>query len=399
MAQLRLLLVIVFGLLVLRLAQLQVVQGAYYRQRADQNRLRVIPEQAPRGLIVDRRGRILASNQTVFGVALIPQELEDPPSVLARVSDLVHRPADILQREYARAQGAAFLPATIVPRLPKGIAIQLEEERWRLPGVLVRAEPVRSYPLGTTAASLLGYLSQPTADEFPRLKPFGVRPRELVGRSGVEQLLDHALRGRSGGLVVEVNHRGQQVRVISRRAPEAGAQVTLTIDAQLQSLVEEAFRLQPGAAVVLDPKTGEVLAIVSMPTFSPEAFTAPDLEAVRRLLNDPHAPLMNRATLGVYQPGSVLKLVTAAAALEQQLVTPSTTVVCPGSMTIGDRTFHCWYRDGHGPMRLEEALMQSCNVYFMHLGRMLGLPRLRTALESLGFSRRTGWPLAEQTGH
>lgn len=291
------------------------------------------------------------------------------------------------------------MPATIVARVPKDVAIRLEEERWRLPGVLVRSEPVRSYPFGSTAATLLGYLSQPTPDELPVLKQYGVRPKELVGRAGLEQALDHALRGRPGGLVVEVNHQARQVRVVSHRAPEPGARVTLTIDAQLQSLIETSFGTQPGAAVVLDPTTGEVLSMVSVPAFSPEAFTAPDPEAVRRFLGDPQSPLMNRATTGVYQPGSILKLVTASAALEEKVITPSTSVHCPGSMTIGDRTFHCWYRDGHGPMKLEEALMQSCNVYFMHLGRKLGAQRLRGALEAVGFSRRTGWPLEEQAGH
>lgn len=395
----RLGLLLAFTALVLRCMHLQLLQGASYRHLADRNRLRLVPEPAPRGLIVDRRGRLLAGNETVFRVALVPQEVDDLSSVLARAATLVHRPVEELRRAYRRHESPAFLPATIVSRVPKDVAIRLEEERRRVPGLLVRAEPVRSYPLHTTAAHLLGYLSQPTAEELPILKHYGVRPKELVGRMGVERLLDHALRGRSGGLMVEVDHRGRQVDVISRRRPEAGARVVLTIDAELQALIEQQFRAHAGAAVVLEPKTGDVLAMVSLPAFPPGAFAASDAGTVERLLNDANAPLMNRAVVGVYQPGSIMKLVTAAAALEQRIISPTTTIDCPGSMKIGDRTIRCWYRDGHGPMTLNEALYQSCNVYFMTLGRALGAQRLRAAMEAMGFSRRTGWPMEEQGGH
>jgi penicillin-binding protein 2 len=173
----------------------------------------------------------------------------------------------------------------------------------------------------------------------------------------------------------------------------------LTLDAQLQSLIAQAFGTQAGAAVVLNPQTGAVLAMVSSPSFSPESFVITSGDTVRRLLTDPQAPLMNRSTVGMYTPGSIAKLITAAAALDEHVITPNTTIVCPGSLTIGDRTFHCWNRDGHGPLTLPEALMQSCNVYFMTVGRRLGLARLRAAMERIGFGRRSGWPLEEQPGH
>lgn len=397
-ASMRVSLLVACGILTLRLIHLQLLHGNDYLRLAEHNRLRLVPAPAPRGLIVDRQGRVLAANETVFRVAVVPQEVDDLRTVLARVSAVAKRPLDALQKEYGRQRSLAFVPATIVPRVPKDAAIRLEEERWRLPGLLIKAEPVRSYPLGSTAAHLLGYLSQPTADEAPLLKQYGVRPTELVGRKGIEQLLDHALRGRPGGLMVEVNHRAKQVRVLGKRSPEPGARVMLTIDAPLQSLIEQAFGGQAGAAVVLDPHTGAVLAMASVPAFPPQVFLAPD-ETVSRLLNNPDSPLMNRATVGAYQPGSIVKLVTAAAGLEYKVMTPTTGVVCSGAMTIGDRAFHCWNRDGHGPMILREALMQSCNVYFMHVGRKVGAQGLRDMFEQVGFSHRTGWPLEEQPGH
>lgn len=399
LARLQLVCIGALGLLMIRLIDLQVIRGGHYRLLAEQNRLRLVPEQAPRGLILDRRARVLASNQTVFRVAIVPQEVQDLPAVLARVSEFVHRSPDVLLREFKKERSLAFIPATIVRRVPKEVALRIEEERWRLPGLFVQAETIRHYPLGSTAAHLLGYLSQPTPEELPVLKQYGVRPKHLVGRRGLEQRLDDALRGRSGGLMVEVNHRARQVRMLGRREPQAGTPVVLTIDAQLQSLIEQAFGVQPGAAVVLDPQTGEVLAMASVPAFSPETFTASDAQTITWLFNDAQSPMMNRASVGAYQPGSIIKVVTAGAALEERLITSQTTITCAGGMPLGDRIFHCWNRDGHGPMMLSDALMQSCNVYFMQAGRRLGLARLRGAMEQAGLSRKTGWALEEQGGH
>ncbi|MBI2174328.1 MAG: hypothetical protein HYU33_03950 [Candidatus Omnitrophica bacterium] len=375
--QLQYFMVLLLGLVSLRLVHLQLVRGSHYRQLAEQNRLRVVPESAPRGLILDRSGQILATNKTVFRVALLPQEIEDLDGILKYLSPLVHRSVASLHETYKRQRSLPFMPVVIASGISKDMAMRLEEERWRLPGVLLRAE---------------------TSEELPVLKSYGIRTKELVGRGGIERLLDHALRGRSGGLLVEVDHRARQVRGINRRAPESGSPIVLSIDAPLQRLVTEAFGSQAGACVVLDPNTGAVLAMVSNPSFDPESFLQSDSQTIRQLLDDPQSPLLNRATAGVYTPGSIAKLMTAAAALEQGLIQPSTTIHCPGALRIGDRTFHCWNRDGHGPMTLIEAIMQSCNVYFMQIGRRLGAAPLRSAMEQAGLSHKIGWPLEEQPG-
>ncbi|MBI3321204.1 MAG: penicillin-binding protein 2 [Candidatus Omnitrophica bacterium] len=398
-AQLQSLLLIAFAILTLRLLDLQILQGTSYRRLAEQNRIRLVPEQAPRGLVVDRQGRVLADDETVFRVAVVPQELEDLPSVLTHLSALIHRPVADLKREFTRQRSLAFLPATVVDRVPKELALRLEEDRWQFPGLFIKAEAMRRYPLGASASHVLGYLGQPTPEELPLLKPYGVRPTHLVGRMGLERLLDHALRGQSGGVMVEVDHQARRVRMLGSKTPQPGARVTLTIDGPLQSLIETALGTQPGACVVVDPATGDVLAMVSVPAFPPSAFIASDTQLVRQLFNNPQSPIMNRATMGVYQPGSIIKLVTAAAALEARAITPSTTFVCPGALTIGDRTFHCWNRDGHGPLALRDALKQSCNVYFMQVSRRLGADRLRAALEQVGFSHRTAWPMEQAAGH
>ncbi len=397
--RLQIALVVALALILGRLAQLQLVQGGTFRRLAEQNRLRIVPEAGPRGVIYDRKGRILAATQTVFRVALVPQDIRDLPTALAHVSLIVQRPVPALTKAYKKERSLAFLPATIVSRVPKDIALRLEEERWRLPGVLVQAETARAYPQGPLAAHVLGYVGLPSPEEYERLKRDGVRFDDLIGRTGLERRLDDILRGRAGGELVEVDHRARQVRTIGERPSEAGHDATLTLDAGLQSLVEASLGAQPGAVVVVDPDTGDILAMVSRPGYNPEAFALLDNELVTGYLTDAAAPLMNRATTGAYAPGSTAKLVTAITALEQKVITPSTTITCPGYMKIGDRTIHCWNRDGHGALDLRGALLRSCNVYFMQIGRWLGPARLRAGFAQAGFGRKTGWPLEEQPGH
>jgi penicillin-binding protein 2 len=391
------------GLLVLGLCYLELLRGAAYRKLAERNRLRVIPEAAPRGLIVDRTGEVVATNQFSFQVAAVPQELPRgqgtaPSPVFTALGGLLGRPTIELTQAFSRNRSVPFLPATLMTRVPKALALRVEEERWKLPGVVIEAIATRHVPFGPSMAHLLGSVGPPTAEMFPALKPYGVRPFDLVGRSGLESELDAYLRGRSGGSLIEVDHRARQVRIVGYREPLAGQPVALTIDARLQALIMRDFAAQAGAAVVMTPDTGAVLAMVSAPSFEPDAFATQDNTRIHTFLQDPRAPLINRATMGNYAPGSTAKLITALTALEAGVMTPQTQIECPGYVTIGDRKFHCWKRDGHGPMTLREALRESCNVYFMQVGRRLGLARLRAGFAAVGFGKRTGWLLEERPG-
>ena len=389
------------GLLVLRLGVLQLLHGSQYRELAEKNRLRLVPQAAPRGLIVDRAGHALATTRTQFHVAVIPQEMTDRREVFRRLGPLVNLAPGELDWRFHEDQSLPFLPATLVNSVPKPVALRIEEARLDLPGIVVETDATRHYPLGSLAAHLLGYLGQPDPEAVPTLKQYGVNPQELVGRAGLERELDAYLRGRVGGSLIEVDHLARQVRVIGQREPVAGQSIVLTIDAPLQALIEQQFgrQQQPGACVVLKPQTGELLAMVSSPAFDPEAFATQDMKAIRRFLADSRAPLMNRATDGMYLPGSIVKLVTAVTALEQGVITAQTTVTCPGYVIIGDRKFHCWNRDGHGTLSVREALKQSCNVFFMEVGRRLGYERLRTGLTTVGFGRRTGYVSEEHVGY
>ena len=397
--------------LVIRLAWLQLVHGDTFRQLAERNRLRLVPEPAPRGVMLDREGRRLATNQIIYRASAIPQELpRAKPSasgqgasgrqvVFAQLGGVVGVTAQELEKRFNASRSLPFLPAVLIKQVPKMTALRIEEERLWLPGIVVEPVVSRHYPLGTTGAHLVGYLSQPTADVLPALKSYGVTPKDLVGRAGLEQEYDAVLRGRPGGAMIEVDHRSRQTRVLGHRQPQAGQPLTLTVDARLQALIEQRFGSQPGAAVVLNAHTGEVLAMVSVPTFEPEAFAMLDQASIRRFLADPRAPLMNRATQGTYIPGSIVKPITTMTALTYGVITPETAISCRGRLVIGDRTFHCWNRDGHGSLTLQQALAQSCNVYFMTVGRRMGLDPLRQGLARVGLGRQTGWPRDEETGH
>jgi len=394
-------LLIGLSLLVLRLGALQVWHGSTYRQLAEKNRLRLVPEEAPRGLMLDRAGHRLATHRTQFRVAVIPQEMSDRRAVMTRLSRFVDLAPGELDWRFDEDRSLPFLPATLVNSVPKPVALRIEEAHLDLPGIVVETVVTRHYPFGPVAAHLLGYVGQPDPAAVPTLKQYGVSPRELVGRAGLERELDASLRGRVGGSLIEVDHLARQVRVIGHREPVAGRSVVLTIDAPLQTLIEQQFahQQQPGACVVLNPSTGELLAMVSSPTFEPEAFATQDMKAIRRVFADAGSPLMNRATDGTYLPGSIVKPITAMTALEQQVITERTTVTCPGYLAIGNRKFHCWNRDGHGTVAVREALARSCNVFFMEVGRRVGLDRLRAGLTNVGFGRRTGYSLQEHRGH
>ncbi len=409
-------LVAALACLVLRLIGLQLWQGSRYRDLADRNRLRVVPEAAPRGQIVDRHSRLLATTRSVFFVAAIPQEFasesrwrwhESPhataaasrAAVFAQLSRLVGKPAEELERRFRSQRTLPFVPATLVPEIPKLQALEVAEAHTELPGIVVDAAPVRDYPLGRAAAHVIGYVGQPTEEAFPVLKQYGVRPTDAVGRSGIEQEFEAYLRGRSGGSVIEVDHRARQVRVMGRREPAAGQTVVLTVDAKLCSLIADQFGGRPGAAVVMRPMTGEVVALVSVPDFDPGIFVRQDRRELQQVLTDPESPLLDRATMGQYMPGSIIKLLTAAVALQHRIITPATPLPCVGFVLIGGRRFHCWNRDGHGSVTLRDALTVSCNSYFLEVGRRVGLERLRAGFQHAGLGRRTNWVLGDEPGY
>jgi penicillin-binding protein 2 len=371
---------------------LQVLEGGRFLDASDRNRIRVRPIAAPRGLLVDRQGAPLVENRPSFTLSLIPRELPRDPgerdAVLGRLGALLGLPLPELQEAAARAQSDSFLPVRVRRGLSLEDMAKVEEWKLELPGVIVEVEPQRWYPSSRFAAHLLGYVREATEEQ---LRHGRYRRGDMVGQTGLERLLDEYLRGRDGGERIEVDALGRPVRVIQQTEPEPGATVVTTIDRRIQEAAETAMAGRAGAVVVLDPRTGDVLALVSTPAFELDQFTgALARSAWLRLVRDPEHPLLNRTVQSQYAPGSLFKLVVAAAGLQEGILTPTDRVFCRGEFRLGDRVFRDWKDEGHGSVDLTRAIAESCNVYFYQAGLRVGGAAMTRWARAFGFGRPTG---------
>jgi penicillin-binding protein 2 len=382
-----------FLVLIGQLWYLQVLEGSRLGDLADRNRARVRPLAAARGIVSDRNGVPLVDVRPTFAVSVVPREVEDRQTVLARLSILLKLPYAELDRALDAAPPDSPWPVRVRRGLTFEEVIPLDERRAELPGVAVEVEPRRAYPAGRLAAHLLGYVREASPEQ---LREGRYRLGDLAGQSGIERTLDEFLRGRDGGEEVEVDAAGRPLRVLERRAPQPGADVTTTLDRRVQEAAERALGDAAGAVVVMDPRNGDLLALASTPAFDPARFSGPiPRDEWLRLMRDPQYPLLNRG-LQAYAPGSVFKLVVAAAALQEGLITPSDKLPCPASMRIGNRSLRNWKREDQGPIDLERAIATSCNTFFARLGLTVGIERIARYARAFGFGQPTGIVLGDE---
>ena len=383
-------------MLILSLGYNQIIKGPYYSQLSQNNRIKLIRLPAARGLIYDRQGKVLAGRRLVFNAAILAQETKDVKEVIAKISPVLGIPESKLLHTFRRNFSTPFTPVVIAQDVPKKTAIALECRESDIPGLVIQTEFPRDYRYGEILCHILGYLGSITEDELKRFKGYGLRTEDLLGRSGIEEKFDGYLRGQAGGMQVEVNNRGHLVRRLGMREAKEGEDLYLTIDAQLQVYTDSLLEDKSGVCIVMDPQNGELRALVSKPGFDPNLFIMAlhgKLAANRRikeLFNSKEAPLINRAISGTYSPGSIFKIVVAAAGLEMGKITPEDKLVCPGSLTVGNREFLCWNLDGHGSEDIYSGLAHSCNVFFYKLGLMLGPDKLSTFARRFGLGRPTG---------
>ena len=376
-----------FVVLEARLWSMQAIQGPHYLRLSEQNRLRdyIIP--APRGVIYDRRGQAIVTNRAAFTVSVLPMEVKDPAhlaEVLAPVLSMAR--AEILMRLESGRQ-RRFEPVTLRRDVHKTIVMTLEEHRLDLPGVIVQAEPVRDHLKGEAGAHALGYLGEITEDEL-RSRP-GYRAGGLIGKSGVERVYDNVLRGIDGRQRVEVDAAGRPIRVLSREAAQPGQSLVLNIDADLQAVAETALGNRTGAVVAMDPRNGEVLVMVAHPAFDPSQFAGGISPANwKRLTGDRRIPLLNRATEGTYEPGSVFKVVTGLAALNEGVARRDTIFNCSGQLALGRWIFHDLH--AYGRINFMKGVSVSCNIVFWTVGGQLGDERLHRYARMLGLAQPTG---------
>jgi len=395
--------VLMFGTVVARLVQLQVIDHELFAEKSHGNRIRIEATPPTRGLIFDRKGRILAENLPAYQLELIPEQVADLDDTLNRLAEieLIEREEIPRIRSLSRS-GPRFKPVTLRVRLSDAEISNFAIQRPRFPGVDFQPRLVRHYPNGEAVAHALGYVGAVDTTDLQRLDPAAYVATAHTGKTGIEYKFETDLHGSPGYQQVVTNARGRQVPPDSRElsasleervSPVPGANLYLTLDLDLQLLATEAMRGWRGAIVAIDPENGEILALVSAPAFDPNIFaTGMSTNDFRALQSDPGQPLFNRAVRGAYPPGSTIKPMLALAALETGATNLTRRNFCRGFYTLPGSThrYRDWKPEGHGAMDLHDAIVQSCDVYFYEISTAIGIDRMHSYLDKFGLGQYTG---------
>ena len=373
-----------------RLYYLQVLQSDRYVMLADENRINIQLLPPPRGRILDRLGEALATNRLNYRVVLISEQtlsVEATLEALGRLIPIAEHESRRVLREAARKRD--FVPITVRENLSWAEVARIEVNAPDLPGVMIDVGQTRYYPLGATAVHVTGYVAAVSKAELTG-DPLLELPDSRIGKSGIEKVYDLALRGRAGNSQVEVNAYGRVIRELERKDGQPGDDVLLTLDAGLQRYVGARLADESAAAVVLDIQTGDVLAMTSTPSYDPNPFNKGiSTAAWNALIENPRKPLVSKAIAGQYPPGSTFKMIVALAALEAGVLTQHHQTFCTGKFRLGDRTFHCWKRGGHGALRMINAIEQSCDVYFYDVALRVGVNRIADMARRFGLGAVT----------
>jgi len=380
---------LLFGALHLRIAQLQLLEGAHWLQMAENNRLRRLPLNAVRGRIYDRRGTVLADNHPTWNLLLFPDEAANVDETLLFVSSLGVADASALHRQ-VRARGIDRLaPMVVGEDLNWQQVTRVRSHQSDHPELSVVAGFRRHYPLGPATAHAVGHLRLTSEEEL--VADASLDPNSRVGANGIESLADDFLTGHAGERWVVVSAVGRQLGVVREKAATAGKDLAVTIDAELQKVAASALGDRAGAVTAIDPNTGAVRVLYSSPSFDPELFSGPlSPDKWSALSGDPRHPLQDRCLQGTYPPGSTIKPFLALAGLAEGMITPNWTVNCTGGVVLHGHPFRCWRRQGHGLTNLEHSIEASCDVYYYQLGQRLGIDRMAEWLGFFGFGHRSG---------
>ncbi|GAA0337600.1 penicillin-binding protein 2 [Sphingomonas oligophenolica] len=389
----------VIGLLLAgRMTWIAVAENEHYSLLSESNRVNMTLVPPRRGWIVDRHGVPIANNRTDFRVDLIPDRLENKEHTLGLLREILGLPPEEVDRimtDLKHAQG--FQPVQVIENLDlerfAAVSVRLPE----LPGVAPSRGFARSYPAGAAVAHLTGYVGAASVEQYKATKdPLMVTPGFKLGKDGLEKTLEQQLRGRPGAKRVEVTARGKLVKELETRPDVPGQNARLTIDASLQEYAARRLGTNSGSAVVIDVATGEMLAMVSMPAYDPNSFSDGISHLEWKMLSDnDHVPLMNKVLQGLYPPGSTVKPMNALALLEAG-VQPNQVVHCTGALKVGNGTFHCWKRGGHGPVDMRRGVAQSCDIYFYQMARDVGYDRIAPIARRLGLGQKFELPFNSQ---
>ena len=390
--------VLTFAALTIGFWYLQIVQHARYQEMADNNHQRTLALRAPRGVLFDRNGKILVENRHSYTVSIDRERSTDLDRTIRLLAAVAGLDASDVRQIVDRHRGEpTYRPVVVIEdaSLAQVAAITARRLDFELPDILVEEVPTRQYPTDALAAHLFGYVGEASDAQVGD----GITRGAIVGQSGIERVYNKLLMGQDGERRVVVNSMGREIRTEGEIAPREGRRVQLTIDYDLQKAAEDGFRHAGfnGAALIMDPRNGEVLTYVSLPAYDPNDFAGGIDRATWAALNsDTLRPLQNRGIQGRYSPGSTFKIVVATAALEEGIVDPDFRVNCGGGASFFGRYFQCWLKGGHGSVDMRHALERSCNVYFYTLGNMLGVDKIHEWAEKLGMTGKTGIDLPNE---
>ena len=385
-----------FGLLFARFVWLQIIQHEYYQTRAEDNRISLVPIVPNRGLIVDRNGAVLARNYSAYTLEITPsrvKDLEATIDALAAIIDVQPRDRKRFKRLLEESRNFESLP--IRTRLTDEEVAKFIAHRFRFPGVDIKARLFRQYPYGSFASHLLGYIGRVNDKDLDRIEEedqdANYRGTDHFGKTGLEQFYEFQLHGVSGYEQVEVDAGGRAVRTLARTAPVAGDSLTLTVDAKLQEIAEKAFGDRRGALVAIEPSTGGILALVSVPNYDPNLFVdGIDSQHWQELNESPDKPMVNRAMNGAYPPGSTFKPYMALAALTYGKRRPEQTIFDAGGYQFGNHYFRDDKKGGHGSVDMYKSIVVSCDTYYYMLANDLGIDGISGFMRQFGFGQKTG---------
>ncbi|MGE5245672.1 MAG: penicillin-binding protein 2 [Betaproteobacteria bacterium] len=398
------LITVAFSILAVTFWVLQVVEHAKFEEMAENNHQRTLPLRAPRGLVFDRDGRVLVANRQSFSISIVREHTKNLDRTIRLLAGVLGmEEAQVREIVDRHLHEPAYRPITIVQdaTLAQVAAVTARRLDFELPDVVVETVPTRRYP-DTMAAHLFGYVGEASDTQVETSDDLKVG--DIVGQAGIEKVYNALLMGEDGARHVVVNSMGREIRTLDEEEPTEGKRLQLTIDYDIQKAVQDGFKAvaesgltDAGAAVVLDPNTGDVLAFASEPAYDPNAFASGlDRAAWTSLLTDGQHPLNDRAIQGRYSPGSTFKMAVALAGLEEGVITPGFTVTCPGHANFYGREFHCWKKGGHGTVDLRHAIQESCDVYFYTVANMVGIDRINKWATLLGLGAISGIDLPNE---
>jgi penicillin-binding protein 2 len=380
----------------------QVAQHQKFREMAENNHLRRLPQPAPRGVLLDRNGKVLVENRNLWNIVLVREQTKNLGATLKTLAAATGvDEAQLLETVSRRRREPSYRPIVLIENASQEQVIAVRARQWELPGIFSQDVPSRQYPAATMAAHLFGYVAEVTEAQLQKADYEGAEPGELVGQAGLEQAYNRLLMGAEGNRTVVVNSVGREIGTVDAQSnpPTEGRTMQLTIDADVQKATEDGFTSAGlnGAAVVLDPRNGEVLSFSSRPAYDPNAFAGGIDRATWASLNtDELRPLQNRALQGRYSPGSTFKMAVGLAGLEENVITPDFKVFCGGGANFYGRFFLCHKKEGHGYVDLRHAIEQSCDVYFYTVGNMLGVDRINKWATLLGLGVKSNIDLPNE---